>query len=134
IGGLVGLLTDLNFGPSTVTDSYATGSVTAAPGVAGGLVGQMAIENGGTMVQGSYATGSVQGNVAGGIAGEVSENQFLRSAGFPAHIVDSYSWSAVAGDLLIGGLIGHGIYPTVLRSYHAKGTVQSAAVGGLVGK
>jgi len=116
VGGLVGY--DL----STISNSYATGSVTGTGSQVGGLVGLTA---GGT-ISNSYATGSVTGtggNV-GGLAGYNSSST----------ISNSYATGSVTGtNLKVGGLVGYNT-GTISNSY-ATGSVTSTNnnVGGLVG-
>ena len=117
VGGLVGI----NRG--TITNSYATGSVSGA-GSIGGLVG---LNNGGTITN-SYATGDVAGSLksVGGLVG-------LNDSG--GTITNSYATGAVTGlssSSRLGGLVGWND-GTITNSY-ATGTVSGASdIGGLVG-
>ncbi len=136
VGGLAGA----NWG-STVSDCYATGSVTGRftlPEIgneenAGGLVG---FSNG--AVTNCYFTGSVSGNKnVGGLVGynyygTVSNSYFSGSiagaeservgglVGFNAgNISDSYSIGSVSGYSSVGGLVGSHIVGTASNSYSA---------------
>ena len=115
IGGLVGQA------DSTITDSYATGTVAGGGGYTGGLVGK---SNG--SITNSHATGKVDGaHLVGGLVG------FQK---YSTSITDSYATGAVSGTLYsIGGLIGS-MGGSVTNSY-ATGNVVSKtdAVGGLIG-
>ena len=119
VGGLVGV----NNG--TVSNSYATGSVSGAADYVGGLVAV----NGGT-ISNSYATGSVSGTGAwfGGLVG----------ANFGT-VSNSYATGSVSGGIgsfLVGGLVGQNA-GTVSNSY-ATGSVSGGGggfwIGGLVGQ
>ena len=115
VGGLVGFIDG-----ATISNSYATGSVSGTDYYVGGLVGY----NNGT-ISNSYATGNVSGvGILGGLAGE--------NAGT---ISNSYATGSVSGsDYGVGGLVGFNT-GTISNSY-ATGNVSgsgSYAVGGLVG-
>ena len=139
--GLAGGLAGANAG--TITDSYATGSVTANSSSIGGLVGS----NGGA-ITGSHAAVnvalSVTGNqgstpdripihMAGGLAGDNSGST-----------TDSYATGNVTGNVVdgygtFGGLAG-GMCDGVITNSYATGNVaveatgrSSGNVGGLVG-
>ena len=133
VGGLVG------YNGGSITDSYATGSVTgnntvgglvgggynitssyAAVNVSGkfrvgGLVGE------GLIIKSSYATGEVSGEErVGGLAGEGQE------------IVASYATGRVSGISEVGGLAGSG---GSIASSYATGRVSGQhGVGGFVGR
>ena len=115
VGGLVGL----NRG--TITNSYATGSVSGGFNI-GGLVG----DNVGTVTN-SYAAGSIRGNVRlrdfGGAGGLVGLNR--------GTITNSYATGSVGGNDRVGGLVGDN-GGTIMNSY-ATGSVGGNRVGGLVG-
>jgi len=117
-GGLVG---DLE--PSTITGSYATGTVSGGAYTdIGGLVGL----NFGT-IDSSYATGAVSGGKFASVGG---------LSGDGANISNSYATGSVSGgvDSIDGGLVGTEPY-TVLYSY-AAGAVSGrsgSTIGGLVG-
>jgi hypothetical protein len=113
VGGLVGK----NSG--TITNSYATGSVTGKHYV-GGLVGM----NMGTITN-SNATGSVTSNYyhAGGLVGW---NEDM------ATITNSYATGSVTGSISAGGLVGTNV-GTITNSYATGSVTSNAYVGGLVG-
>ena len=116
VGGLVGY----NSG-STISDSYATGSVTGTGDRVGGLIGYSFV---GTITA-SYATGSVSGaNYVGGLVGYGSRGA----------ITGSYATGSVTGTGdRVGGLIGYSFVGTITANY-ATGSVSGAKyVGGLVG-
>ena len=118
IGGLVGLN-----GGGTITNSYATGTVSGSRNDVGGLVG----ENRGGTITNSYATGTVSGsgNDVGGLVGLNSGT-----------ITNSYATGTVTGlgNHDVGGLVGENRGGTITNSY-ATGTVTGSGirVGGLVG-
>ncbi len=116
VGGLVGY----NSG-STISDSYATGSVTGTGDRVGGLIGYSFV---GTITA-SYATGSVSGaKYVGGLVGYGSRGA----------ITGSYATGSVTGTGdRVGGLIGYSFVGTITANY-ATGSVSGANyVGGLVG-
>ena len=140
IGGLVA--SNIHYTPAgrlgTITDSYATGDVTATGGVTWHTVGGLAGSSGGPLT-GSYATGDVTAtggvNVAvGGLAG-------VNGSGWP--IIGSYATGDATatgntGIVGVGGLVGDGFYGDVAASY-ASGDVTATggayvATGGLVGR
>jgi len=122
VGGLVGHNT------GTVSDSYATGSVTGVtevitqvfpePGNVGGLVGW----NSGT-VSNSYSSGNVTGNeYVGGLVG----TNYLHGT-----VSDSYATGSVTGAYAAGGLVG--INRGAVSNCYATGSVTGGtSVGGLV--
>jgi hypothetical protein len=123
IGGLVGINSS-----GTVSDSYATGSVSDIGGDIGGLVGY---NNSSGTVSDSYATGNVSGSSYSYIGGLVGEN--INSS----TISDSYATGTVSGgsDNYVGGLVGDNHSGTVSDSY-ATGNVSGSSysiIGGLVG-
>ena len=110
----VGSLTAVNDG--TVSDSYATGSVTGEWN-AGGLVGR----NYGT-VSNSYSTGSVMGDVyVGGLMG-VNDGT----------VSNSYAAGSVSGSIDAGGLVGAN-YDTVSDCYSSGSVDGIGRTGGLMG-
>ena len=118
-GGLVGsILGDASNKGSTVSQSYATGTVSGMNNT-GGLVGFMDVN---TNVSNSYATGAVTstGTHAGGLVGSLSGT-----------ISNSYATGAVSGKANVGGLLGWNL-GEVSNSY-ATGTLNGSNVGGLVG-
>ena len=128
VGGLVGIARD----SSSITNSYATGSVTATGSNAyvGGLVG---IARDSSSITNSYATGSVTGtgNYAnvGGLVGCASSS----------NITNSYatgSVTATVSNVYVGGLVGCASSSNITNSYatgSVTGTGNYAFVGGLVG-
>ena len=135
-GGLVGY----NYYNITITDSYATGNVTASGSYdcyAGGLVGN---SSNNITITDSYATGNVKASdnnlyssYAGGLVGNSSNN---------ITITDSYATGNVTAssnnnNSYAGGLVGYSWSSTITDSY-ATGNVKassssSAEAGGLVG-
>ena len=154
IGGLVGA----NYGP--VSDSYATGSVSATDENSGGLIGY----NKGAIFE-TYATGDVHstssrvGGLVGRNYGSIADahatgsvSSFSSHTGglvgynrYDAAVEDScliQSTSAtgtvisIGGDDFIGGLIGRHLNGCTLLDSFATGDIHAAAsdrVGGLVG-
>ena len=123
-GGLAGV----NSG--TITDSYATGSVSSSVSSSnfadvGGLVGANEID--GKIIT-SYATGGVsgQGDNFGGLAGVNS-----------GVIAASYATGSVSGNGYadVGGLVGDNRYTGVITAAYAEGSVSGRAdrYGGLLG-
>lgn len=123
-GWYVGALVGSNLG--TITQSYATGSVSTGSWYAGGLVG----DNGGTIAQ-SYATSSVistasstNGRYVGGLAGR---NNTLGT------IKQSYATGSATGTNYVGGLVGYNA-GSIIQSYATGNVLGSISyVGGLVG-
>ena len=119
VGGLVGVSTG---GPSSsisISESYATGAVTARQINVGGLVG-----SGSVSISGSYATGNVSGGSSvGGLVGSARGS-----------ISGSYATGNVSGGSSVGGLVGSG--GSISGSYatgNVSGGSNSNYVGGLVG-
>ncbi|HQA83665.1 MAG TPA: GLUG motif-containing protein, partial [Syntrophales bacterium] len=118
MGGLVGYML-----PGSITDSYATGSVTGKNSGMGGLVGrlnQASIEN-------SFATGNVTNDWGGGYTGGLVGTN-------GGSITDSWASGNVYGaGIGTGGLAG--ISAGSITNCHATGNVQGADIetGGLVG-
>jgi hypothetical protein len=119
MGGLVGYML-----PGSITDSYATGSVTGKNVYTGGLVGclnQASIEN-------SFATGNVTNDYRGGNTGGLVGMNV-------GSITDSWaSGNVYGGGTGTGGLAG--VNAGSITNCHATGNVQGAniATGGLVGR
>jgi The GLUG motif len=150
VGGLVGQVYDRSSSTaSSITDSYATGSVKGSysSGAVGGLVGELA--NG--SITTSYATGEVgltvkgidgNGNF-GGLVGALGSSPLSGSTAIS--IKSCYATGNVTGDNkvnttqgeTIGGLVGY-VYqqaksPSITNSF-AIGNVSGAQnVGGLIG-
>ena len=95
VGGLIGIVNR----PVSITDSYASGSVTGRL-IVGGLVGDAAST---TTIVNSYSSASVAATTtggdghAGGLVGQVRTT---------VNITDAYARGEVSGDGNIGGLIG----------------------------
>jgi hypothetical protein len=110
--------------PGSITDSYATGSVTGKNVYTGGLVGclnQASIEN-------SFATGNVTNDYRGGNTGGLVGMNV-------GSITDSWaSGNVYGGGTGTGGLAG--VNAGSITNCHATGNVQGAniATGGLVGR
>jgi len=121
VGGLVGRNSQ-----STITNSYATGSVSAAGSNVGGLTGQNAFRG---TVRDSYATGDVSGN--DDVGGLVGLND--------GTVTESYATGDVFGTSRLGGIVGGLVGKNdgnVTESYatgNVSGESDSGAVGGLVG-
>lgn len=122
-GGLVGEPTKT----TSITNSYATGSVTGTGNNTGGLVGSAL----GTTITNSYSTGSVTGtgNSTGGLVGYAHNK---------AIITNSYATGEVTGTgNSTGGLVGEVGNSTTITSSYATGEVTGTVddyTGGLVGK
>lgn len=155
VGALVGTLF---MGPTLVTNSFATGSVSGSDGV-GGLVGvnmgtiddsfakgavsgQTAVGGlvgFGGIIKNSHATGTVTGtDKASSVGGLVGDNLVGPGLPFTSSITNSFATGAVsagAGSTAVGGLIGSNAAP--IDDSYATGSVTvgdgSSRVGGLVG-
>ncbi len=113
VGGLVG--SNLQ---GTISNSYATGSVSSGDNMVGGLVGA----NFDGTVSNSYATGNVSGvDNVGGLGGSNSGT-----------VSNSYAAGNVSGDERVGGLVGDNS-GTVSKSYAAGNVSGDSMVGGLIG-
>lgn len=120
VGGLIGSLgVSSFFGPTVLSDSYATGKV-SGQSIVGGLVGStygalMYDPNGTLTISKSYATGDVTATdhgIVGGLVGVLSYSD----------IRDSYATGNVTGERYVGGLVGHVEKSTISNSY-ARGNV-----------
>lgn len=118
IGGLAGYNGPDNSGTGTITQSHATGTVSAVDGnQVGGLIGSNKY-----IVNKSFATGTVAGDIE--VGGFVGENQ-------EESIADSYANGTVAdGNTDIGGFVGEND-ATIERSYAVVDVPTGA--GGFVG-
>ena len=107
----------------SITNSYATGSVTALSAeYTGGLVGF----NSSGIITNSYAKCSVRGqNAVGGLVGANT-----------AQVAKSYATGSVVGILHVGGLVGLNENSTgmIMASYATGATTGNSDVGGLVGQ
>ena len=127
VGGLVGT----NYG--SINYSHATGIVNGSSIFVGGLAG---LNLGGT-VNNSYATGSVSGDVAGGLVGQndsrtifdINGNDIGTAVGT---ISNSYASGSVTGSSHNGGLTGIN-YGTISTSYAAGKVTGTTYVGGVAG-
>ncbi len=119
VGGLIGN----NGWNNLLVNSYASGNVTAAEWIVGGLAGLNEHE-----IINSYATGNVHGSQrVGGLVGWTD-----------ATIENSYATGSVSdsGNGEIGGLVGRTQGGDIINSYalgNVNGSGSSWAVGGLVG-
>jgi len=116
VGGLAG------YSLGTLTNCYATGSVSGGGMYAGGLVGY---KNSDSTTSFCYATGSVSSSwYVGGLIG-------LNGQGT---VISCYATGQVNGNSFIGGLVGYNHYSEVSSCY-ATGAVSGTEdkVGGLVG-
>jgi hypothetical protein len=117
IGSLVGCTAS-----STVSNCYATGSVTGINYI-GGLVG---LNETSSTVSNSYATGSVKGtNYIGGLVGYNEAST----------VSNSYATGSVKGTDYIGGLVGRNASFSTVNNSYSTGNVTGTGsyVGGLVG-
>jgi hypothetical protein len=114
VGGLVGS------NPGTISDCYSSNNVWAE-GYVGGLIGS---NNG--LISKSFATGSVQGDVAGGLVGFVGSSQ-------SANIIQCYSTGDVLGYNFLGAFVGLNSGGKFTNCYATGSTSGSEFVGGLVG-
>jgi len=112
VGGLVGR----NYG--TVSNCYATGSVTGGGWFKGGLVGY----NYSGIISNCYTTGSVLGySYVGGLVGINSST-----------VSNCYAVGDVNGIDHVGGLVGGG-YGTVVNCFSSGAVSGSSNTGGLIG-
>jgi len=138
----------------TISDSYATGSVTGYD-LVGGLVGYAEYDNGAAAwgtISGSYATGNATGHsVVGGlvawngafIANSYASGNVTASVSGAGGLVgynrfksisDSYATGSATGPYNVGGLVGHQeANGQIIRSYASGAASSPGAVGGLVG-
>jgi len=122
VGGLVGGIDAAV--SSTVSNCYATGTVTGGGNWTGGLVGAMG-GIGGVTVSNSYATGTVTGDfIVGGLVG----------GNWWSTVSDSYSTGSVTGNSLTGGLLGHNDGGTVTDSFWDTQTSGQGSSAGGTGK
>ena len=119
----VGGLTGYNVW-GTITNCYATGSVTGN-GQVGGLVG-----NSYGTIANSYSAGSVTGS--DWVGGLVGYNAYGWGPGQGGHITDSYSTASVTGSSYAGGLVGMNS-GVITNSYSAGSVTSSSYAGGLAG-
>ncbi|RXJ86179.1 GLUG motif-containing protein [Arcobacter sp. CECT 8985] len=105
VGGLVGYNSSSFNGNSSISNSYASGSVSGKGGYVGGLVGKNdSYYNGTTAISNSYASGSVSGK-GGYVGGLVGQND--SSFDGTSSISNSYASGSVSGEeYSVGGLVG----------------------------
>jgi len=118
VGGLVGQ----NEEQSSISNSYATGNVTATGDSVGGLVGR----NYESSILRCHGTGSVFGKDE--VGGLVGDNRGL--------IYSSYATGSVLGDYGVGGLAGSCGYwwaAGISTSYATASVSGNSSVGGMVG-
>jgi len=130
IGGLVGF----NKG-GLITDSHATGTVTATGASTSNVGGLVGYGQGGT-ISNSYATGNVSGSTyTGGLIGRNSPSADGSVAG---QITNSYATGSVSGSNYVGGLAGsnYGFNGTasISNSYSTGSVSGSGTIGGLAGQ
>jgi hypothetical protein len=102
---------------ATISDCYATGTVTGKGSVVGGLIG---FDYQYTVISNSYASGAVTGeNIIGGLLGK----------GRHSTISNCYARGSVSGNNAIGGLVGFIDGCTISNSY-SVGTVSGATQTG----
>ena len=124
VGGLVG---SLGHDDSSISGSYAMGTVAGSGDNVGGLVGSLGHDD--SSISGSYATGAVtgSGDNVGGLVGSLGYGD--------SSISGSYATGAVTGEFSVGGLVGViGANEGKISASYATGYVSgTAAIGGLVG-
>ncbi|MBU0710547.1 hypothetical protein KKA87_01300, partial [bacterium] len=120
VGGLLGM----NYTSSTVSNCYATGSVSGLSAVSylGGLVGR----NYNATLSNSYSTCSVDGgSYIGGLVGH----------NYSSTISNSYATGSVIGNSQVGGLLGvNATSSTVSNSYATGSVAGTERLGGLIGQ
>lgn len=148
IGGLIGTIT----GRSTITNTHATGKVTAPSSdskAIGGLIGKL--EQYGT-VNNSYASGHVSsgGSMVGGLIGQLNDGDVnhsyatgdvtsqSRAGGLVGYMTSSnikygIATGTVRGGDETGGLIGYLVNSSVQQSFASGDVIGKIRVGGLVG-
>lgn len=129
VGGLIGSLgVSSFFGPTVLSDSYATGKV-SGQWIVGGLVGSAygALEydpNGTLTISKSYATGDVTATDHGIVGGLVGILRY-------SDIRDSHATGNVTGERYVGGLVGHAEKSTIGNSYARGNVVGETGTNGL---
>ena len=113
IGGLVG-----HFVSGEISDSFATGDVTASSSISGGLLGYASDAT----VTDAYATGDVEGyEQVGGLVGLMRDS----------NLTDVYATGDVeSASLFAGGLIGVTEGSTIADAYATGNVVATAGLGG----
>jgi hypothetical protein len=139
IGGLIGYFFGLH--ANSITQSYASGTVSAGDGAAvGGLIGHNEGCGGGSVcgIDQDFATGAVTGGDSASVGGLIGENS-------GATVTNSYAMGSATGGngALVGGLIGSDpdnsdehATPVVKFSYSigAETGGSGAVIGGLIGQ
>jgi len=131
IGGLLGVLGDSPTNGHRITESWASGDVTATSGAGGGLVGYSR-----GRLDHVHATGNVNGGqYLGGLVGVATQPTYWTEAGLVNQINVTYATGDVTGSGdRIGGLVGSMEGSTDIGSSFAAGNVVGHnAVGGLIG-
>jgi hypothetical protein len=119
---------------SSITDSYATGDVTATATLvsyAGGLVGYMS-----GIITNSYATGDVTATTtaptsasnAGGLVGSMYYGSITDS-----YAIGDVTATATSNNSIAGGLVGAMEYSSITDSYATGDVTAGRFAGGLVG-
>ena len=120
LGGFMGeQIKDLQTGSSTISYSYATGTVTGSGSYVGGFLGHNETDysTDTAAIQNCYATGDVTG--VDSVGGLVGENYAYSGT---SSITNSYSTGKVTGSTNVGGLVGYnwtdnGGTPSVTNSF-----------------
>jgi hypothetical protein len=113
---------------------YATGTVHAATGKGGGLIGTVCIG----LVQDCYATGHVTGgSTLGGLIGNIEGERINHTPSFsgPTEVIGCFAAGHVEGAGDLGGLVGYSA-AVGIRDCYALGNVRGAGgacAGGLIG-
>ena len=120
--GSVGALVGNSFDTVTITNCYATGSVTGSSNQVGGLIG---ISDSLTATN-CYATGNVTGqDWVGALVGGVSNGTLTAT--------NCYATGNVTGRDSVGGLVGAAMGLTATNCYATGDVTGEVGVGGLVG-
>ena len=126
-GGSTGGLVSTLF-KAYIENSYANAAVTSSGSSAGGLVGYMRILSDSIeAIKNSYAKGTVQGNNAGGLVGQIGADGLT--------IINSYASNTVTGTTNAGGIIGYlnNYSASITESYYDneinQGTMADSSLG-----
>ena len=145
VGALVGFNTAINGGVGTISNSYASGTVTLNGTLsAGGLVGSNFADNATLSITGSYAAGNVTTPIlnASNLGGLVGFNYAISNGSIS--ISNTYAAVSLSANVKVsssGGLVGYvtsssGATASIANSYAAGSlnfTANSTGIGGLVG-
>lgn len=148
-GGLVGFLFVNLTASFTLSDSYATGTVSdTSGGSTGGLIGyaDFAASDGVTVnITGNHFSGDVSSasyNI-GGLIGYLNSNSYAYTIPTNVTISDNYTTGTVSGSSEIGGLIGYGSVTNngsqslnlTMNNNYSTSTITgtSSDIGGLIG-